>query len=81
MNLGFVCSSLTVIAQKATIVVLVLLDKRCNNILLSCLIRQEILQFNVQRQHLNQYIKFTYIENVIRHSFIRCFIVIAENLI
>ena len=35
----------------------------------------------VQRQHLNQYIKFTYIENVIIHSFIRCIIVIAENFI
>ena len=35
----------------------------------------------VQRQHLNQYINFIYIENVVKANFIRCFIVTAENLI
>ena len=34
----------------------------------------------VQWQHLNQYIKFIYIENIVKISFICCFIVTAKNL-
>ena len=45
--------------------VLGLFGKRCNNVLCVIWLDRNYCRWNLQRQHLNQYIKFIYIENVV----------------